>query len=271
MVLNMKLTTSSVTIIIILWLFFFGCDKSKDNESKSTIPTVYYKVKTTWPHDTEAFTQGLVIHNGVLYESTGQEKRSWIGVIDIKTGKPDKKVVMEDQYFGEGITIMNDKVYQLTYKNKVGFVYDLKTFKRVREFPLPSAEGWGITNDSINLMTSDGTDKIFFLDTATLKPVRTISVTDDVGVVDNLNELEYVEGYIFANQWQTNNIVKIDPATGKVVARMDLTSLAQNAALRNPEADVLNGIAYHSGTKLFLVTGKNWPSIYVLQLNQKTP
>jgi glutaminyl-peptide cyclotransferase len=253
-------------IVLMLAGLVAGCKKDAEEKSGSTIPTMYYKVKTTWPHDLEAYTQGLVIHDGILYESTGQEGHSWVGIVDIKTGVPDKKVILENKYFGEGITILNNKVYHLTWKTKTGFVYDLKTFKKLREFSY-NTEGWGLTHDGINLIMSDGTDKIHFMDTTSLKTIRTMSVTDDAGVVDDLNELEYVEGFIFANIYQTNKIVKIDPKTGSVVGKMDLTPLAQNAALRNPDADVLNGIAYHPGTKLFLVTGKNWPSIYVLQLN----
>lgn len=265
---NLKRTLRNVWLPLAVASILFSCKKETEQPEVDPL-TIYYKVKTTWPHDTEAFTQGLVIHNGILYESTGQNGKSWIGIIDIKTGNPDKKVVLDEKYFGEGITIMNDKVYQLTYKTKVGFVYDLKTWKKLREFPQPLIEGWGITHDNANLIMSEGSEKLFFVDTATLKPVRTLTVTDENGPVNKLNELEYVEGFIFANVWETNKIVKIDPKTGKVVGRMDLTSLAQNAALRSPNAEVLNGIAYHQGTKLFLVTGKNWPSIYVLQLNNK--
>ena len=267
----MKLIKTGILVcsVIAMTFGFISCKNEKEKESaESTVPTIYYKVKTTWPHDTEAFTQGLVIHNGVLYESTGQNGQSWIGIIDINTGKPDKKVELDEKYFGEGITILNNKVYQLTYKTKVGFVYDLKTWEKLREFQQPLVEGWGITHDNKNLIMSEGTDKLYFVDTTTLKPVRTIAVTDDQGPVTKLNELEYVEGFIFANIWETNFIVKIDPQSGKVVGRMNLSSLAQNAALRSPKAEVLNGIAYHPTTKLLLVTGKNWPSIYILQLNQ---
>jgi glutamine cyclotransferase len=247
-------------------LFFFmavaGC---KEKESKNDdVKMLDYAVKTQWKHDTESFTQGLVIHEGKLFESTGQT-RSWIGIIDIKTGKPDKKVILDDQYFGEGITILNNKVYQLTWQSKVGFVYDLDTFEKLREFNY-SSEGWGITHDGHNLIMSDGSEKLTYLDTATLQPVKTITVSDGRGSVKNLNELEYVEGFIMANLWQTNIIVKIDPQTGKVVGRLDLSPLARDAQMRNPRVDVLNGIAYHPGTKLLLVTGKYWPMTYVIQL-----
>jgi glutamine cyclotransferase len=244
-----------------------ACKKEKEEQPVVDPLAMSYQVRTTWPHATESFTQGLLIHNGKLYESTGQ-KQSWIGIVDINTGVPDKKIILDDKYFGEGITILNNKIYQLTWTSKVGFVYDLNTFKQIREFPLPTKEGWGITHDGTNLIMSDGTDKLTFLDTVSLKSVKTLSVTDGNGPVTKLNELEYVNGFIYANQWETNYIVKIDPKDGKLVGRLDLSSLAQNAKLRNPNADVLNGIAYHPTTKLFLVTGKHWPSIYVLQLNQ---
>lgn len=266
---SMKFVKSAVLIYLGSFIFFSACKNDKEKtEAESTVPVIYYKVKGTWPHDTDAFTQGLVVHNGLLYESTGQEGKSWIGIIDVKTGVPDKKIILDDKYFGEGITILNDKIYQLTYTTKVGFVYDLDTFEKIREFKQPLKEGWGITHDNKNLIVSEGTDKLYFLDTTSLQPVRSIAVTDDNGPVTKLNELEYVDGFIYSNIWETNTILKINPADGKVVGKLDLTGLAQNAALRNPQANVLNGIAYHPGTKLFLVTGKNWPSIYILQLNQ---
>jgi glutaminyl-peptide cyclotransferase len=268
MVLKMKGIIKVIFVAGFASVGLLSCKEKKDEKPAETTPLINYKVKTTWPHDTDAFTEGLVIHNGVLYEGTGQEGKSWIGIIDIKTGVPDKKIVLEGSYFGEGITILNNKIYQLTYTTHKGFVYDLKTFKRLREFDVAAKEGWGLTNDGVNLIMSDGTDKLTYLDTTSMKAVKTIAITDEKGVVSKINELEYVNGFIFANQWQTNYILKIDPKAGKVVGRMDLTSLAQNAGLRNSSADVLNGIAYHSGTKLFVVTGKNWPSYYVIQLNQ---
>jgi glutamine cyclotransferase len=246
----------------------FACSKDKDKttDDKKDNLLINYTVKTQWAHDPQAFTQGLVIHEGKLYESTGQD-HSWIGIVDVNSGKPDKKVVLDNAYFGEGITILNNKIYQLTWTNKVGFIYDLKTFKKTGEFPYET-EGWGLTHDSANLIMSDGTDKLTFLDTTTLKPVKTIHVTDEYGPVKKLNELEFVDGYILSNQWETNLILKIDPKTGKVVGRMDMTPLVRDAKMRNPQSDVLNGIAYHPVTKLLLVTGKNWPMIYVLQLKR---
>jgi glutaminyl-peptide cyclotransferase len=258
-------------------IFFTGlavalaaCGKKDDKAEVKNDPLIMsYGVRAQWPHDTEAFTQGLVIHNGKLYESTGapegQKAPSWVGVIDVKTGKPEQKVDLPPEYFGEGITILNNKIYQLTWTSKIGFVYDLKTFKRIRTFEY-NTPGWGITHDTHNLIMSDGSNKLTYLDTVNLKPVKTISVTDEKGDVKELNELEYIEGFIFANIWQTNNIVKIDPQSGKVVGRLDLSQLARDAQMRNPRVDVLNGIAYHPTTKLVLVTGKYWPMTYVIQL-----
>jgi glutamine cyclotransferase len=250
--------------ILIIVSLMMACGK-EDNGSNKDL-TISYKLKTRWKHDTEAWTQGLLIHNGQLYESTGQ-KQSYIGIVNIKTGKAEKKVVLDDQYFGEGIAILNDKIYQLTWQDHVGFVYDLKTFRKLREFKYET-EGWGLTEDGHHLIMSDGTEKLIYLDTATLQPVKTVRVKDENGFVTKLNELEYVDGFVMANQWETNRILKIDPGTGNVVGILDLSPLAQEARLENPRADVLNGIAYHRTTKLLIVTGKFWPSTYVLQLNQ---
>ena len=260
---QMKIKTMFILILLgLLW----GCGKEKNEGPGKNDLSITYKLKARWKHNPQAWTQGLLIHDGKLFESTGQNQ-SYIGIVDIKTGKPEKKVVLDDQYFGEGITILNNKVYQLTWQNRVGFVYDLKTFEKLREFKY-ATEGWGLTHDHHHLIMSDGTEKLIYLDTATLEPVKTLQVKDRNGFVTKLNELEYMEGFIMANQWETNRILKIDPQTGNVVGVLDLTPLAQEARLDNPGADVLNGIAYHPATKLLIVTGKQWPSTYVLQLNQ---
>lgn len=253
-----------ITAILLAVLLACGNDK-KDSGSGNDL-SIPFKLKTRWKHDPQAWTQGLLIHEGKLFESTGQ-KQSYVGIVDIKTGKPDKKVILDDRYFGEGIAVLNNKLYQLTWQNQVGFVYDLDTFEKIREFSY-TTEGWGLTHDNHHLIMSDGTEKLIYLDTVTLKPVKTVQVRENNGYVTKLNELEYMDGFILANQWETNRILKIDPRTGDVVGVLDLTPLAQEAKLENPRADVLNGIAYHPGTKLLIVTGKFWPSTYVLQLNQ---
>ncbi len=262
-------------IRILLFLFVLGvavaCSSKKDEQKPEVDPLeLGYTIRSVWPHDTEAFTQGLVIHNGELYESTGQNGTSWIGVVDINSGKADKKVVLDTKYFGEGITILNNKVYQLTYKHNVGFVYALNDFKKLRDFMYDPTikEGWGLTHDHTNLIMSDGTDRLFFLDTVSLQVIRTLKVSDAVGPVTNLNELEYIDGHVFANVWNTNNIVKIDPATGKITGRLDLTQLANDVRKTHPKVDVLNGIAWHESTNSMLVTGKHWPFVYILKIGK---
>ena len=252
--------------ILMLLSLLLACGKQSKEKPVGGEPVIQFKLKSKWKHDPSAWTQGLLIHDGKLYESTGQ-KQSYIGIVNINTGEADKKVVLDDKYFGEGIAIVNKKIYQLTWQNHVGFVYDLRTFAKLKEFDYPT-EGWGLTTDNHYLIMSDGTEKLIYLDTATLKPVRTVRVKDQFGFVTRLNELEYMEGFILANQWETNRILKIDPGTGTVVGILDLSPLAQEAHLDNSKADVLNGIAYHPSTGLVIVTGKLWPTTYVLQLNQ---
>jgi glutamine cyclotransferase len=252
-------------VVVASTFLCFSCETEKKEEAIT--PMLEYSVRSTMPHDVNSFTQGLVIHQGQLYESTGQEGSSWIGIVDIKTGAADRKVELPVAYFGEGITILNNKVYQLTWKNKTGFIYDLKTFKQTGTFSYPG-EGWGITHDNKNLIMSDGTSRLTYLDTVTLKPVKTLEVYDARGSVPLLNELEFSEGFIYANVWQTNRIARIDPASGKVLGYIDLTLLRDQAAGRNPGSDVLNGIAWHEGTRSFLITGKYWPGIYVIQIRE---
>jgi glutamine cyclotransferase len=250
--------------IFILLLLALGCKSKKEEKPLEDTQYLSYTVQRSLPHDIKAFTQGFTIHKGLLYESTGQNN-SWIGVVDIKTGVAEKKVELPAQFFGEGITILNNKIYQLTWQNKIGFVYDLTTFKKVKEFNY-SQEGWGLTHDKQQLIMSDGTDKLYFLDTLTMNIVKSLTVTYQGKPVSALNELEYVEGFIYANVWQTALIAKIDATTGKVEGFLDLTPLTKQAGMINPNQDVLNGIAWHEGTQSLLVTGKYWPLIYVLKL-----
>jgi glutamine cyclotransferase len=247
----------------VMALFTIGC-KPGNNETVNAIP---FKVVKVFPHDKSAFTQGLVIEYGRLFESTGQEGASWIAEVDIASGKQDKKVNLDSLYFGEGITILGNKIYQLTWKSKKGFVYDVNTFQKLQEFAYDH-EGWGITHDGKNLIVSDGTNKIHLLDTATLSEVKVLEVKENGVPVDKLNELEYIGGYLFANRWMTNEVLKIDLATGNVVGRLDLTQLAIEANQSNPSADVLNGIAFEKKSGLLLVTGKWWPFLFALRLEE---
>lgn len=239
----------------------------------NTPPAIDFSIMKLLPHDTTAFTEGLLFHDGQLYESTGtdpdmpESRKSLFGVVDTGTGKIRPKVELDrKKYFGEGIAFIDGKVYQLTYKTKVGFVYDANSYKKLGEFTFPSAEGWGMTTNGVDLIMSDGTSNISYLDPNTFKLVKTLPVTDNNGPVSNVNELELVKGFIYANQWQSNYILKIDTVTGKVVGRLDLGSIATEAHNKFPGADVLNGIAYDPASGLFYVTGKLWPNIYEIRI-----
>jgi glutaminyl-peptide cyclotransferase len=251
----------SWTLPLFISVVFIGVScKSKDE-----VAALPYTVVKIFPHDTSAFTQGLVIEYGRLFESTGQEGASWIAEVELASGKQNKKVLLANQYFGEGITVLNKKIYQLTWKGHIGFVYDISSFQKINEFPYEH-EGWGITHDGKNLIVSDGTDKIHFLDTTTLKEIKVLDVKQGSSPVDKLNELEFIDGYLFANRWMTNEVLKIDLSNGNVVGRLDLTELAREANQRNPSADVLNGIAYEKKSGLLLVTGKWWPLLFAMRL-----
>lgn len=243
----------------------FGCSKkTEEAQEKPAIDTIGYTIVNYFPHDSSAFTEGLLIHNGKLFESTG-DKESWVATVDIKTGRTDRKVELDKKYFGEGMSILNNKLYYLTWKHKTGFIYDMKGFKQIGEFSYET-EGWGMTTDGTNLIMSDGTDKLYFLDSATLKPVRTLPVTIKGRPVQALNELEFIDGYIFANVWMTSTVLKIDIKTGEVEGMLDLTEVTERVREIKPQIDVLNGIAWHPQTRLLLVTGKFWPHIYVLKM-----
>ena len=229
---------------------------------------VSYQVLNQFPHDTLSFTEGLTFFNGQLFESTGAPdepvtNNTWVGPLDLKTGRGQKKIDMGKSYFGEGITFFNGKVYQLTYKSKKGFVYDAKTFKRLRDFSYNS-EGWGLTNDGKNLIMSIGSSNLYYLDPDSLGFVKMLAVQDNNGYASNINELEYIDGYIYANQWLTPYILKIDPKTGYVVAKLDLSPITNEIKIKYPNAEEMNGIAYDSSSKKIYITGKKWPFIYQL-------
>ncbi len=231
-------------------------------------PIITYSMVSAFPHDQNSFTEGLLVHNGQLFESTGSPQslpntKSLFGITDLKTGTIAVKGELDKaKYFGEGIVIFGEKIYQLTYQTQVGFIYDLKTFKKLGEFTYPSKEGWGMTTDSASLIMSDGTSTLTYLDPASQKVVKSLIVTENGNAVANLNELEYINGFIYANIWTTNAIVKIDPTDGKVVGKLDLYQLAQEAEKGNPNAAEMNGIAWDAAKDKIYVTGKMWPSIY---------
>jgi Glutamine cyclotransferase len=245
-----------------------ACGPPKDQVQQPD-DLIDYQLAKAFAHDKTAFTQGLVIENGRLFESTGQNG-SWISEVELTTGKQDKKIILDDKYFGEGITILNNKIYQLTWQTHVGFVYDLKNFAKLNEFTYPY-EGWGITHNGTHLIVSDGTDKLHFVDTTSLKDDHVILVKDKGASAKSLNELEFIDGFVYANQWQTNFILKIDPTTGAVVGRLDCSRLLDEVLKFNATPDVLNGIAYEKKSKTMLITGKNWPVLFAIRLKDKTP
>ncbi len=255
----------SISLILLIVLVSCNSKKEKQEPPSDLIP---YSILKIFPHDKTAFTQGLVIEQGKLYEGTGQYGTSWIAEVDITTGTQDKKITLDKKYFGEGITILNNKIYQLTWQSKIGFVYDLKTYQKINEFEY-AHEGWGITHNGKNLIVSDGTNQIHFLDTVSLKEISVLKVKDGDNQAERLNELEFIDGYIYANQWQTNFILKINPADGNVVGRLDMTQLAEKVFPLNPNADVLNGIAYEQKSKMLLITGKLWPAMVAVKIQTR--
>ncbi len=251
-----------------------GGEETNGNGTMSQIPPpqeLSYTLVKVHPHDTSFYTQGLQYLDGFLYEGSGNPDRipnkSKLRKIDFATGKVVRETFIKDTLFGEGITIMGDKIYQLTWREKKGFVYNLADFKLVKEFTY-NTDGWGLTNDGRHLIVSDGSDLIYYWDPATFKEIKRISVMDNTGLRNNINEMEYINGYIYANIYLTDEVVKIDPATGHVVGRMDFSVLKKSyPELEGPDADVLNGIAWDStGNRLF-ITGKYWSKLFEVKLN----
>ncbi|MFN4033748.1 MAG: glutaminyl-peptide cyclotransferase [Fimbriimonadales bacterium] len=235
-------------------------------ESNAEIPTFRYRVVNTFPHDKEAFTQGLEFHDDYLYESTGLNGKSSLRRVELRTGRVVQIHRLAEEFFAEGITILGDKIYQLTWQNGVCFVYDLKTFHQLTQFRY-FGEGWGLTNDGKHLIMSDGSATITFRDPDTFAEVRKITVRANGEPVKNLNELEYIEGEIWANIWYSDMIARIDPQTGVVKAWVDMEGLP--TPHRGLE-DVLNGIAYDRPNKRIFVTGKRWSKLFEIELVSPT-
>jgi len=225
-----------------------------------------YEVVNKWPHDPSAFTQGLVFLDGKLLESTGQEGNSSLRSVDLQTGKVLKKVDVPIPYFAEGIALLNNKIYQLTWQHRVGFIYDAQTLQKVGEFNY-SGEGWGLTTDGRSLILSDGSNRIRFINPDSFQVTKTIAVLDGNRPVGELNELEYVNGEIYANVWHEDRIAAIDPETGRVKSWIDLSGLLQPGDVQDPEA-VLNGIAFDQASNRLFVTGKLWPQLFEIKIKQ---
>ena len=234
------------------------------------IPAYYtYEVVNTYPHDITSYTQGLEFYNGELYESTGQKKESKLRKVNFETGEVLKNINLDDAYFGEGLTILNDKIYQLTWRAKRGFVYDVNTFEKLSTFNYgTSKEGWGICNDGKTLFKSDGTEKIYRLNPENLTEQGHIEVYTEKGKIPSLNELEWIDGKIFANIYQRNGVVIINPETGGVEGVIDFKPL-RKLVKQHAQLDVLNGIAYHPERKTIFVTGKNWDKLFEVTLKKQ--
>lgn len=267
--------TASITIRTLLAasILFCGCsvdgaaNRSEQDRGSgySEMVQVYTaQVINSWPHDPAAFTQGLVFHDGVLFEGTGLNGESSVRKVELNTGRVLKRIDLPSQFFGEGIAIHQGMIFELTWTSNMAFVYDLESFQLLKELSY-EGEGWGLTGDGDSLIMSDGTNTIRFLDPSTFHVRRTISVVNNGVPLTNLNELEYVKGEIFANIWQTDRIVRIDPGSGRILGWINLPDLHPENQ-RESSDNVLNGIAYDPvGNRLF-VTGKRWPRIFEIRL-----
>lgn len=232
-----------------------------------------YKVIKTLPHDTSSYVEGLEYHDGFFYESAGSYGASSLRKVEVNTGKVIQKTDLDKQYFGEGITVVGNKIIQLTYREKIGFVYDKATLKKLSEFPYTvGIEGWGLAFDGERILNTDSSNTIYFLDKDTYQRIGSIDVFDDKGPINQINELEYIDGKIYANVYTTNNILIIDPKTGAVEGKIDLSGLLPNGYFKTEDEianNVLNGIAYDKAGKRLFVAGKKWPSIFQIQVIKK--
>lgn len=248
-------------------------------QTTGEIPTYTYEIVNTYKHDPKAFTQGLVFHDGFLYESTGQHGESSLRKVRLEDGKVVKDRELDEDYFAEGMTILGGKIYQITWQENTAFVYDLNTFDPIGQFRY-AGDGWGLTNDGTNLIRSDGSHQIHFHDPNTFRVVRTINVFNNFNnrPLVNINELEYVKGEIWANIWHSedarilgkpNYIARINPQDGKVVGWIDLNGISPDDVARDPE-NTLNGIAYDAATDRIFVTGKQWRKLFEIKVKPKT-
>ncbi|MEP6584199.1 MAG: glutaminyl-peptide cyclotransferase [Ginsengibacter sp.] len=275
-----------VKILSVLLLFvLISCNNNSGPDTDSSLPSpainnipapqpITFSVENVYPHDPHAFTQGLEFHNGKLYEGTGEFKESRLRIVDPKTGKPEKEYLITDpKIFGEGITIFKNKIYQLTWENQKIFVYNLNDIMHPVNTYNWSSQGWGITHDDNDLIISDGSSKLYFVQPDDVKKemrtMKVITVADNHGELDSLNELEYINGYVFANRWYNDNIIKIDTGNGHAVGIINFKGLLNQYDPNTPvgENAVLNGIAYDSTENKLYVTGKYWPKLFEIKLN----
>ncbi len=263
----MKRQNTAITVIllaaVVVFSISFVLSNNTNNEPTQHHEAYYYtyEIVNIYPHDESAFTQGLVIEDGILYESTGLYGQSSLRRVDLETGKVTQLHSLSEAVFGEGITVFENKIIQLTWLNNIGFVYDKNSFDVLRQFEY-STEGWGITHNGSSLIMSDGTSTLYFLDPETLQIINQVDVYNNNGSVDMLNELEYING-VYANIWQEDTIVIINPQTGNVTGQIDLTGLKD---LVNQNSNVLNGIAYDKNENRLFVTGKLWSKLFEIKI-----
>jgi len=225
-----------------------------------------YKTLNTYPHNTSHFTQGLEIHDNFLYEGTGENGKSGVYKINLNSGEILLSHKLADKYFGEGITILNNKLYQLTYRARKGFMYDLSDFSVIDSFTYVQEQGWGLTNDGVNLIMSDGSNVLTFLNPADFTVVKTVQVANNIGTINNLNELEYIDGTIYANVYTTDIVVQIDPENGKILSEINLDGILNMYVNPSDTIDYLNGIAWDNENERLFVTGKWWPRLFEIEL-----
>ncbi len=267
---------SAVVLLMAILMIPGGCVRTSGSpdEPPGTSATVTaastpvnhytYEVVNAYPHDDRAFTEGLAFVNGILYEGTGLWGRSSLRIVDLETGAVQQSVSLSNDLFGEGITVVGDRIVQLTWLSGLGLVYDRETLSLMREFAY-STEGWGLTYDGKRLIMSDGTDTLYFRDPETFAVEGHVTVSDEGTAVTNLNELEYIDGLVYANVWKTDRIAMIDPEDGHVTGWLDLTGLLASRKVNQP-VDVLNGIAYDTRNDRLFVTGKLWPWLFEIEL-----
>jgi glutamine cyclotransferase len=263
--------------VIVATFLVSSCKNNDDNNSEPTAnantiaapANLSYNIVGMLAHDTSYFTEGLQYYNNELYESTGNYGKSKLLKIDPSNGKAVKELKLNKEYFGEGLTVLRDTIYQMTWQEKTGFKYDAKTFKQIGTFSYEN-DGWGMTTDGTHLIMGDGSSNLYYRRPSDFRTLKVVGVTDNNGPVANINELEFVDGFIYANIWNTNYIIKIDPSNGHVIGRIDLTGILEQGAKESPDpnkGNVLNGIAYNVEKKNFYVTGKNWPVMFVMKFN----
>ena len=268
---NRKVIAAVGILLILLVFVIFKFRNGNDDidtidNPVPNVASIGFSIIKSYPHNPKSFTQGLMIYNGELYEGTGMNNESRLMKVDLQTGETLKEVKLDSVYFGEGITILNDTIYQLTWQNKKVFVYDMD-FKKINEFDLPT-EGWGLTSDGKNMIVSDGSNNLYYYNPTNFSLVETKAISEAGSPSFNLNELEYINGYIYANKWQYPYILKIDPAQSTVVGKIDLTDISKRIRSQSPGAEFLNGIAYDSTNNKMYITGKYWPTLFEIQMAQ---